>query len=55
MTTDARLRALVAVADTAAAIDFRNQLTSAELLLAIEIGDASYRLDRLREFLETNF
>jgi hypothetical protein len=28
---------------------------SAELSLAIEIGDASYGLERLRELLETNF
>ncbi len=46
---------LVAVADTTAGIDFRNQLTSAQLLLEIEIGDASFRLERLQEFLENNF
>lgn len=40
---------------TAAAVDFRNQLTTAQLLLQIEIGDASFRLDRLREFLAKNF
>jgi len=46
---------LVGSADTTAAIDFHNQLTTAQLLLQIEIGDASFRLDRLREFLQTNF
>jgi hypothetical protein len=46
---------LVAAADTSAAIDFRNQLTSAQLLLGIEIGDASFRLDRLQDFLESNY
>jgi hypothetical protein len=42
-------------ADTTAALDFRNQLTTAQLLLNIEIGDATFRLDRLREFLGRNF
>lgn len=42
-------------ADTTAALDFRNQLTTTQLLLGIETGDASYRLDRLREFLAKNF
>jgi len=46
---------LVAAADTTAALDFRNQLTSAQLLLDIEIGDAGYRLELLRDFLEGNF
>jgi hypothetical protein len=46
---------LVAGADTTAALDFRNQLTTAQLLLQIEIGDASFRLDRLQEFLGKNF
>ena len=32
----------------------RNQLTTAQLLLEIEVGDASFRLDQLREFLERN-
>jgi hypothetical protein len=40
---------------TTAALDFRNQLTTAQVLLEIEIGDASFRLDRLKEFLGTNF
>ena len=46
---------LVSSAETAAALDFRNQLTSAQLLLKIEIGDASFRFDQLREFLKRNF
>jgi hypothetical protein len=46
---------LVAAADTTAALDFRNQLTSSQLLLDIEIGDAGYRLGLLRDFLEENF
>ena len=46
---------LVGSADTTAALDFHNQLTTAQLLLQIEIGDASFRLDRLKEFLQTNF
>lgn len=46
---------LVGGAETTAAMDFRNQLTTAQLLLEIEIGDASFRLDRLREFLGRNF
>ena len=45
----------MAAAETTAALDFRNQLTTAQLLLKIEIGDASFRLDRLKEFLEKNF
>jgi hypothetical protein len=46
---------LAGSADTTAALDFHNQLTTAQLLLQIEIGDASFRLDRLREFLQKNF
>ena len=46
---------LVSSAETTAALDFRNQLTTAQLLLQIEIGDAAFRLDRLREFLRRNF
>jgi hypothetical protein len=46
---------LVTSADTTAALDFRNQLTTAQLLLNVEIGDATFRLDHLREFLKKNF
>jgi hypothetical protein len=47
--------ALVANPDTSAALDFGNQLTAAKLLLQIEAGDASFRIDRLREFLAKNY
>lgn len=46
---------LVADPDTTAAIDFRDQLTSAQLLLGIEIGDASFRLEGLQDFLGSNY
>jgi hypothetical protein len=46
---------LVSDANTSAALDFRNQLTSTQLLLGIETGDATYRRDRLEEFLSKNF
>jgi hypothetical protein len=45
----------VNAAETTAALDFRNQLTTAELLLHIEIGDASFRLGLLKEYLRKNF
>jgi len=45
----------VANPDTAMALDFRNQLTSAKLLLQIETGDASFRIDRLRQYLAKNY
>lgn len=41
--------------DTSAGLDFRNQLTSTKLLLGIETGDAKYRLNRLRMFLDRSF
>jgi hypothetical protein len=46
---------IVGAAETTAALDFRNQLITAQLLLMIEIGDASFRLGCLKEFLERNF
>jgi len=46
---------LVGDSDTTAAFDFRNQLTSVQLLLGIEIGDATFRLQRLNEFLKSNY
>ena len=46
---------LVSSAETTAALDFRNQLSTAQLLLQIELGDAGFRLDHLREFLQRNF
>jgi hypothetical protein len=46
---------LLGRAETSAAMDFFNQLSTAQLLLRIEIGDASFRLERLKEFLGRNF
>ena len=46
---------LVSEANTSAALDFRNQLMSTQLLLGIETGDATYRRDRLQAFLSKNF
>jgi hypothetical protein len=46
---------LVSDANTSAALDFRNQLTSTQLLIGIEIGDATYRRNRLAGFLRKNF
>jgi hypothetical protein len=46
---------LVSDANTSAALDFRNQLTSTQLLLGIETGDATYRRDRLEGVLSKNF
>ncbi len=46
---------LVRDPDTSAALDFRNQLTSTQILLEIETGDATYRRDRLQAFLSRNF
>jgi hypothetical protein len=46
---------LLGRAETTAALDFGNQLSTAKLLLQIEIGDAAFRLDQLKEFLSRNF
>lgn len=46
---------LVNSVDTSTALQFQNQLISTQLLLDIEIGDASYRLDQMRDFLEKNY
>jgi len=48
-------RRLVSDPQTSAALDFRNELTSTELLLEIERGDASYRIDRVQEYVSRNF
>jgi hypothetical protein len=48
-------RHLVNDPQTSAALDFRNQLVSTQLLLGIESGDASYRIDRLQEYVAKNF
>jgi len=47
--------ALVATPDTAAALDFNNQLQTTKLLLEIEAGDATFRRDQLREYLAKNY
>lgn len=46
---------LVNNVDTTTALQFQNQLVSTQLLLDIEIGDANYRLDQMRDFLEKNY
>ena len=46
---------LVSNVDTTTALQFQNQLISTQLLLDIEIGDASFRLDQMRDFLEKNY
>lgn len=45
----------VAAPDTTAALDFRNQLDAARLLLQIELDDTAFRLTRLRNYCSTNF
>jgi cellulose synthase/poly-beta-1,6-N-acetylglucosamine synthase-like glycosyltransferase len=35
--------------------DFRNQLTTTQLLLQIETGDAGYRIQELQNFLNRNY
>jgi hypothetical protein len=46
---------LVNNVDTTAALDFQNQLASTQLVLGIEMGDASFRLEQMREFLDKNY
>lgn len=48
-------RQLVSDPQTSAALDFRNQLDATELLLQVERADASYRIDRLRDYAARNF
>jgi hypothetical protein len=45
----------IAEPDTSAAFDFHNQLTAAQLLLQVESGDATFRLDQLHEYLAKNY
>jgi hypothetical protein len=45
----------VSAPQTAAALDFRNQLVATQILLGIEMGDATYRRDHLQGFLDRNF
>ena len=46
---------MVATPDTSAAFDFRNQLAAAQVLLQIETADATFRIERLREYLTKNY
>jgi len=46
---------VVASPDTSAAFDFRNQLSATQLLLQIETGDATFRLEHLHEYLTRNY
>jgi hypothetical protein len=46
---------LVATPDTSAALDFRNKLVAAQLLLQIETVDASFRIERRHEYLARNY
>ncbi len=46
---------VVSAPDTTAAVDFRNQLEAARLLLEIEVDDTSFRLSHLRDYCATNF
>lgn len=51
---DKNLRA-IGEPDTSAAFDFHNQLTATQLLLEIETGDATFRLNHLHEYLARNY
>jgi hypothetical protein len=46
---------VVATPDTTAAVDFRNQLEAARLLLQIEVDDTAFRLAHLRSYCAANF
>jgi hypothetical protein len=46
---------VVATPDTTAAVDFRNQLEAARLLLQIELDDTAFRLAHLRNYCSANF
>jgi predicted metal-dependent peptidase len=46
---------VVASPDTSAAVDFRNQLDAARLLLQVEFDDTAFRLSRLRDYCARNF
>lgn len=41
--------------DTTAALEFRNQLRSTQLLLEIEAADAAFRIGQMRDFLTKNY
>ena len=46
---------IVAEPDTAAALDFRNQIDAARILLQIELDDTAFRLSRLKDYCARNF
>ena len=46
---------IVANVETSAALSFKNQLLTDRLMLRIELGDATFRLEQLRNYLTTNF
>jgi hypothetical protein len=46
---------LLAEPDTSAGLDFHNQLTASRLVLEVETGDSSFRIDGLRAYLAKNF
>jgi hypothetical protein len=46
---------LVNNVDTTAALDFRNQLTTTQLLLRLETADAGFRIQELQDFLGNNY
>lgn len=46
---------LVSNVDTTAALDFRNQLSTTQLLLSVETGDAGFRIELLQDFLDRNY
>ena len=46
---------LIGDVDTTAALEFRNQLTSTQLLLGLETGDAAFRIGQMRDFLVKNY
>jgi hypothetical protein len=41
--------------DTSAAFDFHNQLAAAQILLQIETGDTTFRLEHLHQYLARNY
>jgi hypothetical protein len=46
---------LVDTPDTSAAYDYRNQLATTQILLGIETGDSTFRLEHLKAFLSQNY
>jgi FKBP-type peptidyl-prolyl cis-trans isomerase 2 len=46
---------LVSNVETSAALDFQNQLAGTQLLLGVEMEDAGFRLEQMREFLKKNY